>query len=124
MKTCSYCGAQYPDNTTECPIDHTAISDKPAAPDSSEAAFEFAPLPPEQMKQALVTLVTCGTLTSADLVACRLRAADIEAFIPDKFLMQSVGFNFNTFGYVRVQVAPRDYDAAKALLSGSGAEAP
>jgi len=52
------------------------------------------------------------------LVVCKLRAAGVEAFIPDKFLMQTVGFNFNTFGYVRVQVAPKDYDTAKAVLSG------
>lgn len=135
MKTCSYCGAKYPDDTPECPIDHTAISPRPtaAAPDSppaasepnspparhsQRAAFEFSPLTPEQRQQDLVTLVTCGTLTSADLVVCKLRAAGVEAFIPDKFLMQTVGFNFNTFGYVRVQVAPKDYDTAKAVLSG------
>jgi len=64
-----------------------------------------------------VTLVTCGTLVSADMVVCKLRAAGIAAFIPDEFLMQNVGFNVNTFGYVRVQVAPNDYDTAKAVLS-------
>lgn len=125
MKTCSYCGAKYPDDTPECPIDHTQISARPAASapdspptsDSPRAAFEFSPLTPEQRQQDLVTLVTCGTLVSADMVVCKLRAAGIAAFIPDEFLMQTIGFNVNTFGYVRVQVAPKDHDAAKAVLS-------
>ncbi len=51
------------------------------------------------------------------MVVCKLRAAGIAAFIPDEFLMQTIGFNVNTFGYVRVQVAPKDHDAAKAVLS-------
>jgi hypothetical protein len=33
--------------------------------------------------------------------------------------MQNVGFNLNTHGYVRIQVLPKDYEAAKELLSGS-----
>ena len=131
MKTCSYCGAQYPDDTPECPIDHTPISadlaasvpDSIPATDSQTPAFEFATLSPEQMREDLVTLVTCRTLVAADLVVCRLRAADIAAYIPDEFLMQAVAWNFNTFGYVRVQVAPQDYDAARALLSESGTDA-
>jgi len=125
MKTCSYCGATYPDDMTECPIDHAAVSFKPAAAaphsgsasDSQRDEFKFSLLTPEERQQDLVTLVTCGTLMSADMIVCKLRAAGVEAFIPDKMLMQTVGFNFNTFGYVRVQVAPNDYDTAKAVLS-------
>ena len=116
MKTCSYCGAKYPDDTPECPIDHTSMTAKPAgsAPDSPPVSDSLSP---EQMQQAWVTLATCGTLAAADLVACRLRAEGIEAFIPDETLMQTIGFNLNTYGYVRVQVAPKDYDSAKAILS-------
>jgi agmatine/peptidylarginine deiminase len=47
-----------------------------------------------------------------------LRAAGITPFLPDERLMQAVGWNFNTYGYVRVQVAPKDYESAKELLSG------
>ena len=111
MKTCPYCGAEYPDDRTECPIDHTAIAAKAAPAEARKPAYEFAPLSPEHMQQDLVTLVTC-----------RLRAADIVAFIPDEFLMQSIGLT-NTFGYVRVQVAPKDYEAAKAILSEDGLDA-
>jgi hypothetical protein len=109
----------------QCPIDHEALSPNPAASASDSApasrsqrdAFEFSTLTAEQKQQDLVTLVTCGTLLSADMVVCKLRAAGVEAFIPDKMVMQTVAFNFNTFGYVRVQVSPKDYNAAKAVLS-------
>jgi cell division septation protein DedD len=133
MKTCSYCGASYPDDTQECPIDQTPLAAKPAAaatatgsPPASEtprAEFEFAPLSAAQRQQDWVTLVSCGTLISADLVVSRLRAAGIDAFIPDENLMQSIGFNLNTFGFVRVQVTPDDYDQAKGLLSESRSDA-
>jgi hypothetical protein len=73
-------------------------------------------LSPADQQKALVTLVRCGTLAEADMVATRLRAAGIETFLPDEFLMQLNGF-YITFGYVRVQVSPRDYDAARKLLT-------
>ena len=60
---------------------------------------------------------------AADIVVGRLQAAGISAFLPDENLMQAIGWNFNTFGYVRVQVSPNDYDAAKALLTGTEADA-
>ena len=63
-----------------------------------------------------MTLVSCGTLMAADLVAMRLRAAGIETFLPDERLMQVIGWNLNAYGYVRVQVSPNDYAAARDLL--------
>ena len=130
MKTCPYCGAEYPDTATACSIDQTPLDVPPAAtasavttPDGPGAEYEFTPLTEEQRQQDLVTLVRCGTLGAADMVASRLRAAGIEVFIPDENLMQSIGFNLNTFGYVRVQVNPEDYEAAKALLADSGPSA-
>jgi putative signal transducing protein len=86
----------------------------PARPD-----YEFPPLSSAERQKDLVTLVTCGTLVAADLVVSRLQAAGIQALIPDECLMQTIGFNLNTFGYVRVQVATQDYDAARDLLSGN-----
>ena len=67
----------------------------------------------------LVTLVRCRTLVAADKVVSRLRAARITAFLPDESLMQTVAWNVSTYGYVRVQVSPEDYDSARNLLSGS-----
>jgi hypothetical protein len=77
----------------------------------------FAPLSVADRKRDLVTLARCRTLVAADLVVSRLRAAGIEAFLPDQYLMQAVGWNFNTFGFVRVQISPKDYDAARGLLA-------
>ena len=127
MNKCSYCGAEYSDDVLECPIDHTPLGepDVASAPGSPPASrprrseYEFPPLSGAGQQNDLVTLVTCGTLVEADLVVSRLRAAGIQAFIPDECLMQTIGFNLNTFGYVRVQVAPRDYAAARDLLSGT-----
>lgn len=124
MKTCSYCGAEYPNDITECPNDHTSLVESPAlsSPVSSPASgsqgplYAFAPLSPEDREKDFVTLMTCETLVIADMVASRLRAAGIETFIPDENLMQTIGFNLNTFGYVRIQIAPKDYEKAKAVL--------
>ncbi|SRR5579862_5279996 len=127
MNKCSYCGAEYSDDVPECPIDHTLLVEPgtAAAPNSPPRSgparpdYEFPPLSPAERQKDLVTLVTCGTLVAADLVVSRLQAAGIQAFIPDECLMQTIGFNLNTFGYVRVQVASQDYDAARDLLSGN-----
>lgn len=123
MKKCSYCGAEYPDDAVMCAIDQTPF-ERPSEPPPPEpkpakpAEYDFVPLSEVNEHLDLVTLVQCGTLVAADQVVARLRAAGIETFLPDEFLMQSVGWNFNTFGYVRVQVAPKDYDSAKNLLTG------
>ena len=71
----------------------------------------------------LVNLMRCRTLGEADLLVAQLETAGIPAFIPDQFLMQNVGFNLNTYGYVRIQVSPKDYEAAKELLSATGQSA-
>lgn len=63
-----------------------------------------------------VTLITCGTLLEADMIAGRLGTAGIPTFIPDEFLSQAVSWHLNTYGYVRVQVAPKDYESAKTFL--------
>lgn len=122
MRTCSYCGAEYPDDIFECPSDHTPLvaaassPETPATSDPQRPLYEFAPLTPEDREKDFVTLMTCETLVIADMVASRLRAAGIETFIPDENLMQTIGFNLNTFGYVRIQIAPKDYEKAKEVL--------
>jgi cell division septation protein DedD len=127
MKTCPYCGAEYPDGTPCCTIDETPLSPPPAASrpvtnpasnPSPRAEFEIPPLTEEQRQMDLVTLVRCGSLISADLIASRLRAAGIETFIPDQSLVQTMGYNLNVVGYVRVQVSPADYDRARDIISG------
>ena len=122
MKKCSYCGAEYPDDAVMCAIDHTSFErpaepPPPPPPEPKTVDYHFRPLSAEDMQRDLVTLVSCATLPAADVIISRLQVAGIEAFIPDESLMQVMGGNLNAFGYVRVQIAPKDYEAARDLLS-------
>jgi hypothetical protein len=120
MKTCSYCGSKYSDETETCPADQTPLGETPKtapASDSVPHSIEHSSLSPEQMQQPWVTVARCGTLVAADVIAMKLRGAGMEAFLPDEYLMQADAFNFNAFGYVRVQVAPKDYEAAREFLA-------
>ena len=58
----------------------------------------------------------------ADLLVAQLEAAGIPAFIPDQFLMQNIGFNLNTYGYVRIGYHPKTTRRPKEVLSGPGTE--
>ena len=121
MKKCSYCGAEHPDDAVMCAIDHTPFelpSKPPPPPEPKRPEYDFAPLSAEDRQKDLVTLLACRTLGEADMVVSRLRAEGIEAFLPDDSLMQVIAWNLNTYGYVRVQIAPKDYDAARDLLAG------
>ena len=118
MKACSYCGRANDEtalNCCECGTEFARSSEPPVA-ESKPPEYEFAPLSAADRQQDWVTLAACRTLVAADLVASRLQAAGIETFLPDESLMQLTGWNFNTYGYVRVQIPPKDYDAAKELL--------
>jgi hypothetical protein len=122
MKKCSYCGAEYPDDADMCAIDHTPFESPsepspPLPPELKRPKYDFAPLSEGDRQKDLVTLMACRTLGEADMVVSRLRAAGIEAFLPDESLMQVIAWNLNTYGYVRVQIAPKDYDEARDLLA-------
>ena len=132
MKRCAYCGRENADQATQCSEcgtpDLRAADDtvaKPAAEHANQQREQSIPAwllekigirSPAEIENALVTLVTCGTLGEADLIVSDLESAGINAFIPDQFTAQ----NFSVpamVGYVRVQVAPEDLAAAKEFLS-------
>lgn len=127
MKLCAYCGRENTDEAIHCSECGTgefkdcAIADPP--PTNRSPVLEFAPLTPEAMQKDLITLMTCRTLAEADLIVSRLEGTGIAAFIPDQFLMQAICWNLNTYGYVRVQISPKDYEAAKDSLLAQGLDA-
>lgn len=124
MKHCSYCGHENLDDAIHCCECGTLEFKAPEAAVSPPHVMEFFVPSQEEMKNDFVTLMTCRTLAEADLIVCELRGAGITAVIPDEFLMQAICFNLNTYGYVRVQVAPKDYEAAKEVLSVIEPETP
>jgi hypothetical protein len=119
MKKCSYCGAEYPDDAVMCPVDHTPLERpaEPPPPEPKKPEYRFPSISAEDREKDFVTLVTCPTLPAADIILGRLQAAGIEVSIPDESMMNVMGGGLAAFGFVRVQISPKDYDAAKELLS-------
>ena len=121
MKRCAYCGRENSTDATHCVECGTELGDEIASVRSSGLRpireFEFRGLTAEESQQDLVTLLRCRTLAEADLIVCRLASSGIQALIPDEYLMQAICWNLNTYGYVRVQIPPRDYQAAVELLT-------
>ena len=127
MKKCAYCGKENTVDAIHCrecgtEFKSSASVDTPVEPETpkSESVSEklqFVTPTPEEMEKHLVTLLRCRTLVEADLLVARLESAGIRTFLPDQFLMQTINWNLNTYGYVRVQVSPKDYEAAKEFLS-------
>jgi hypothetical protein len=120
MKTCEYCGRENIDQAVHCSECGTSefISPQAAVPaaETSAAGLDFVPLASVQQQDHLVTLMRCSSLLEADMIVSQLETAGITAFIPDQFLMQAEAWHVNTYGFVRVQVSPRDYQAAKEFL--------
>src|SRR5262249_27436767 len=107
MKKCSYCGRENPDDAPNC---------------SGCGLDEFESQPGSQTQKAkypddLVLLATCATSGEANLIVSKLKAAGIEAFIPNESLEQNTGFHSNASGHVRVEVRREDCIAVKKLFS-------
>jgi len=113
MKECAYCGRENED---------AAMRYRECGTDEFKGDASAEPKEESDLSEEMVTLVSSQNLPEADLILSRLEAAGIEGFIPDEFLMQTVGFNLNTFGYVRVQVRRKDLEKAKELLAAPANE--
>jgi RNA polymerase subunit RPABC4/transcription elongation factor Spt4 len=107
MKECAYCGGKNEDDAVRCSGCGTDEF-------KTDAPVE---LPKLDEPEEFVTVFSCQRLTDADLIVGRLEAAGIETFVPDEFLMQTTGFNLNSYGYVRVQVHRKDYASARELCA-------
>jgi hypothetical protein len=123
MKICAYCGRENDDAAVQClecgtdEFKRGARVDAPSLTTSPiPTKLEFAPSVPEERENDFVTLTRCRTLLEADMIVAQLESAGISAFIPDQFLMQSISWNVNTYGFVRVQVPLKVYEAAKEFL--------
>lgn len=123
-KVCEWCGLENVPSAVNCHKCGTPLKSHLAkAPESmphsagpGHARWKFRTLSLDEMKLGLVTLVSCQSIVEADMVVGQLGSVGIDAFIPDEFLAQAMAWNMNAFGYVRVQVSPKDYERAKTFL--------
>lgn len=53
------------------------------------------------------------------MLVTRLDSAGFSTFIPDEFIIQQNPLYACTYGFVRVQVPPDEYEAAKEFLSST-----
>ena len=122
MKTCAYCGTLNVESAVACSgcgTDEFKQPDPAITPALAGTGVppEFIPVSEGESGHDWVTLLRCGTLIEADQIAGQLAAQGITSFIPDQFLMQAMSFYASACGFVRVQVAPADYEAARELLA-------
>jgi|SRR6185437_6339976 len=123
-QVCEWCGLENVPGAVHCRECGTLLKSHnaeapemvPPSADPGPTRWNFRKLTSDEMKLDLVTLVSCRSIVEADLVVTQLGSAGIFAFIPDEFLAQAMAWNMNAFGYVRVQVSPKDYERAKTFL--------
>jgi hypothetical protein len=92
----------------------------PQSAQSAGPKYRIPVLARNAAPESWVTLVTCGNLIETDMLRAQLESAGIETFVPDENLMTVEGWALNTYGYIRLQVRPGEYDAARELLCASG----
>jgi hypothetical protein len=114
MKQCDYCGHGNQDAAVAC----------------CECGKEFEVLPASDAQSlvldpalAPVIVATFGSLQEASLLAIRLEAAGIEAFIPEEYANQLFS-NVIPLGGVTVRVAAKSYEAAKAIAADQAETGP
>ena len=118
MRYCSYCGAEYSDESVECPIDHNrlvarSISTSPQPPDPNAVKRDIPLLPPAETKDGWVTILTTRSSLESNIVIGRLRASRIQA----RPYNSDIGQLFWRDRMIFVQVRSEDYNAARDLLN-------
>ena len=121
MKTCPYCGKKNEDEAVRCSGCETGFAEAvetkaDVSKTVNRVKYEFVDRKPAEMEKDFVTLVTCARQVEADIVVGHLETAGITAFVPDEFTSQAFGGGLASLGFVRVQVAPKDYAAAREFL--------
>src|ERR1051325_1446993 len=105
MKRCSYCGCENEDALTRCRECGTEFSQPEAVdPQLTDPA------------ESLVVVATFGDVVEASLLKAQLERAGIAACIPEELNPSPFG-NFIPMAQVTVQVAAKDYKAAKEILA-------
>ena len=118
MKRCSYCGAEYPDELNECPIDHESLQSPMApTPQTNEHIPDKPDAPPEPVtgtEKDWVTILSPRNEFEARIVLDRLRIAGIRVRSNDAVM----GGGINMFRMRAIQVRVEDFDQARELLKG------
>lgn len=107
MKKCSYCGRENLEDALTCAgcgKTLPASSSEPPSADLIDPAL------------APVVLATFGNLQEASVLAGRLQAAGIEAWIPEEYGSQ-VFSRVLGIEPLTVRVAAKDYEAARQILA-------
>jgi len=109
MKKCPYCAHENEDAAVVCLICHTEL-DPPPAPRVDPQL--------EDPALSLRVVATFRNVVDAGLFRARLEAAGIEACIPEEYTPQ-IFWNVipSPLESVTVQVAAKDYEAAKVLFA-------
>lgn len=105
MKNCSYCGRENNDAAINC----VACGTEFQAKEETDPALK-------DPAAALVTLATFADLIHATMLKSQLERAGIDSCISEEFAPNPFG-NFSPLAHITVQVAAKDYDAAKQILA-------
>jgi hypothetical protein len=126
MKICAYCGRENDESAAscrECGTDEFGIMAPPEVGAKQETVstdpYQARTLTAEQRKQTFAVLERCRTLDDASLLVARLKAVNIDAFVPDEALFSTLAWNANAYGFVRVSVPTEQYESASEFLTES-----
>ena len=98
MKHCSYCGAEYSDDLTECPIDHEpmveqSVVPKPQSADQQQEKYDIRFLPSTETDKDYVTILTPKSRLEADIILGRLQAYGFRVRFYDSVIGGWIGQN-------------------------------